>query len=92
MNIETHAILSHEKNFTVFQFRNYKIRFLAPYSLERYIAIKEWDQGYLVVQTKYTHNSDFVDEYIDLIPILEDLYIDAESFVRPIKEVRVSYL
>jgi hypothetical protein len=91
MDTDSHATLSHEKNYTVFQFRNYRIRFLAPYSLERYISIKEWDQGYLVVETKYTHNNDYIDEYIDLIPILEDLYIDADNFVRPIKEVRISY-
>ena len=41
------ATLSNEKNYTVFQFENHVIRFIAPYSLERYIAVKEWDNGYL---------------------------------------------
>ena len=50
------ATLSNEKNYTVFQFENHVIRFIAPYSLERYIAVKEWDNGYLVVMAKYKHN------------------------------------
>jgi hypothetical protein len=87
--MENYATLSHEKNYTVFQFRNYTIRFLAPYSLERYVAVNEWDQGYLVVMAKYSHSRDYVEEYIDLIPILKDLYFDAEKFVRPIEEVKV---
>ena len=46
------ATLSNEKNYTVFQFGNHVIRFAAPYSLERYTAVKEWDNGYLVVNGK----------------------------------------
>lgn len=84
------AYLSNQGKYTVFKFGNYCLRFLAPYSLEHYIEVKEWDQGYLVVTTKYKHN-DGEEEYIDLIPILEDLYIDVESFLKPIKEVKVLY-
>lgn len=65
------------------------IRFLAPYSLERYTKVKEWDNGYLVVMVKYEHNGK--EEYIDLIPILNDLYFDIDEFLRPIKKVRVLY-
>ena len=50
------AFLSNKGNFTVFRYGNYIIRFKAPYSLERYTAIKEWDNGYLVVMAKYKHN------------------------------------
>ena len=32
-----------------------------------------------------------VEDYIDLIPILENLYIDADSFLEPIKEVEIKY-
>ena len=49
------AILSNEKKFTVFQYDRYVIRFKAPYSLERYTKVKEWDHGYLVVMAKYVH-------------------------------------
>ena len=85
------ATLSNEKNYTVFQFGNHVIRFIAPYSLERYTAVKEWDNGYLVVMAKYKHNEKPEEEYIDLIPILKDLYIDAVHFLKPIKEVRLAY-
>lgn len=43
------ATLSNEKNYTVFQFNGHIIRFTAPYSLEYYTEVKEWDKGYLVV-------------------------------------------
>ena len=84
------AILSNEKKFTVFQYDRYVIRFKAPYSLERYTKVKEWDHGYLVVMAKYVHNDKEEEEYIDLVPILENLYFDAEAFLAPIKKVRVA--
>ena len=34
-----YATLSNEKGYTVFKFENYRIRFKAPYSLERYICV-----------------------------------------------------
>ncbi len=48
MSDKKEAILSSENNYTIFQFDNHIIRFKAPYSLERYTKIKEWDHGYLV--------------------------------------------
>ena len=86
-----YATLSNEEGYTVFEFENYRIRFKAPYSLEHYISVKEWDNGYLVVMAKYSHNNEYEEEYIDLIPILRDLYIDAAHFLKPIKEVRLAY-
>ncbi len=86
-----YAILSSEKDYTIFRFRNRIIRFKTAYSLEYYSSVKEWENGYLVVMAKYSHNKEDEEEYIDLIPILEDLYIDADSFVSQIKEVRIRY-
>ena len=73
MAVSNEAVLSNEKNFTVFQFDRHFIRFRAPYSLERYTKVKEWDQGYLVVMAKYRHKDKEEKEYIDLVPILENL-------------------
>ena len=84
-----YAILSNQNGFTVFRYMDYVIRFKAPYSLEKYTAVKEWDEGYLVVMAKYRHNSESEEEYIDLVPILENLYILPEEFLKPIKEVRI---
>ena len=84
------ATLSNEKNYTVFQFNGHIIRFTAPYSLEYYTEVKEWDKGYLVVMAKYK-NLNEMEEYIDLIPILQNLYYDVDEFLAPIKEVRIDY-
>ncbi|MCM1494202.1 MAG: hypothetical protein NC089_00200 [Bacteroides sp.] len=84
-----YALLSNENNYTVFRYGDYVIRFKAPYSLERYTEIKEWNHGYLVVMAKYRHNEEGEEEYIDLIPILEKLYITPELFLKSIKEVKL---
>jgi len=84
------AYLSNKDEFTVFRYGDTVIRFKAPYSLECYTDIKEWDNGYLVVMAKYKHNKDSEEEYIDLIPILQTLYFDAEEFLKPIKRVIIS--
>ena len=44
---------------------------------------KEWDKGYLVVIAKY--------KYIDLVPILQNLYYDVDEFLTPVKEVQIDY-
>lgn len=85
------AYLNNDHNYTVFKYADYVIRFQAPYALEKYTEVKEWDNGYLVVMAKYKHNEEPEEEYIDLMPILEKLYIDAEVFVQKIKKVRVLY-
>ena len=84
-----YAILSNDDRYTIFKYGNRVIRFKAPYSLEKYTEVKQWNEGYLVVMAKYHHNADSEEEYIDLIPILENLYIVPSEFLKPIKEVRI---
>ena len=36
-------------------------------------------------------NLNEMEEYIDLIPILQNLYYDVDEFLNPIKEVRIDY-
>lgn len=88
--MNNYAILRSNEEFTIFEFNNQVIRFVTSSKLERYTKIVEWDHGYLVVMAKYK-NLDEVEEYIDLIPILQNLYYDAETFLEPIKEVRIEY-
>lgn len=88
MNSE-YAFLSNKDNFTIFRYKDTAIKFKAPYSLERYTSIKEWDNGYLVVMAKYKHNKESEEEYIDLIPILNQLNISPQVFLKPIKEVKL---
>lgn len=85
------AILSNAEGFTNFCFRDYHVRFKAPYSLERYVDVVKWDNGYLVVMAKYSHNAEPEEEFIDLKPILDELYIDSATFLKPIKSVRIAY-
>ena len=85
------AILTNDQQYTIFKYGEHVIRFKAPYSLEKYTQVKEWNQGYLVVMAKYNHNEKEEEEYIDLVPILENLYFDADDFLKPIEKVRVFY-
>ena len=89
--MENEAILSNDQNYTIFKYGKYTIRFKAPYSLEKYVSVKEWDNGYLVVMAKYRHNENEEEEYIDLVPILKTLYFDSDKFLKPIEKVRISY-
>lgn len=88
--INNYAILRNNGEYTIFQFNNQIIRFVTSSKLERYTKVVEWDHGYLIVMAKYK-NLDEVEEYIDLIPILQNLYYDIDAFLEPIKEVRISY-
>lgn len=85
------AYLSNDETYSIFKYNDYVIRFLAPYSLERYTKVIEWDNGYLVVMAKYEHNDVEEEEYIDLVPVLNNLYFDAYEFLKPIKKVRILY-
>jgi hypothetical protein len=84
------AILRSSGKFTIFEFDGQVIRFVTSSKLERYTKVLEWDHGYLVVMAKYK-NMEEVEEYIDLLPILQNLYYDIDAFLNPIKEVRVEY-
>ena len=83
------ALLTNQGQFTVFKYGDRVIRFKAPYSLEKYTEVKTWDHGYIVVMAKYAHNDKSEEEYIDLVPILEDLYINPDVFLKPIKQVTI---
>lgn len=83
------AFLSNQDRNTVFRFGNHVLPFQAPYSLERYVEVKEWDNGYLVVMAKYSHSDSPIEEYIDLIPILKEQSIDPAAFLSQIHELKI---
>ncbi|MBR1991846.1 MAG: hypothetical protein IJ986_06200 [Bacteroidales bacterium] len=87
MEAPNFATLGNSKAFTIFKYGDLMIRFKSPYSLERYTEIKLWENGYLVVMAKYLHNETEEEEYIDIVPILKDLYINPTSFLKPIEHV-----
>ena len=88
---KTTAYLSNNGEYTTFTFGERTLTFLTSKSLERYTSIKEWDNGYLVVMAKYSNRPSEIEEYIDLIPILENLNINAEKFLSPIQKVELRY-
>lgn len=84
------AVLSNQGNMTSFRYGDYNIRFRAPAILKEYTEVKEWDKGYLVVMAKYD-GIGVIEEYIDLVPILKNLYIDTDSFLKNIETVKIGH-
>lgn len=85
------AQLSSAGRYTVFTFGDQRLKFIAPYSLERYVSVSEWDRGYLVVMAKYAHDDNPIEEYIDINSVLSDLGMDQDKFLDPIDRVEVLY-
>ena len=85
------AFLSNKGEYTFFKFRDRVITFLTGKRLERYIKVLKWDNGYIVVLCKNKNEDKLEEDYIDLLPILDNLYIESAEFLAPIKKVEVSY-
>lgn len=83
------AILSNDDTFTSFAFNGVVIRFRTSKHLQRYTKIKKWDDGYIEVMAKYDTSTNDEEEYIDLIPVLENLYFDPKMFLKNVKEVKI---
>ena len=84
----TQAILSNKHEMTSFKYGDYNIRFRSPNILKKYTEVKKWDNGYLVVMADY-EGMGSTEEYIDLIPILQNLYITPDTFLKNIKTVKI---
>ena len=89
-NLSSVALLSNDGDMTSFRYGNNNIRFRSPKCLKRYTEVKEWDKGYIVVTADYEDLGE-TEEYIDLLPILKNLYINPETFLKPIKSVKIDY-
>lgn len=87
-NLSSEALLSNDGDMTSFRYGNNNIRFRSPKCLKRYTEVKEWDNGYIVVMADYEGLGE-TEEYIDLLPILKNLYINPETFLKPIKSVKI---
>lgn len=81
------ALLSNDGRYTSFSFGGTTIRFLTSPRLVRYETVKKWDDGYIEVDALYGDRTE--EEYIDLVPILKNLYIAPEPFLKNIKRVEV---
>jgi hypothetical protein len=54
-----------------------------------YVNDFEPDIGYMAVMTQYSGQSEPTEEYIDLLSTLDDLYINRNDFLKPIKNLEV---
>ena len=90
MDNSSTAFLSSKDNYSTFSFNGTTMTFLTSKNLERYTKVKKWDNGYIVVMAKNKSKPEHED-YIDLQPILENLYMEPESFLSKIKNVEVRY-
>lgn len=82
------AYLTNESEYSIFTFNDTSIKFLTSRNLDYYTKIVKWDEGYLVVE-EINKVLGKQENYIDLIPILENLLIDKDTFLKDIREVKI---
>ena len=86
------AYLSNKGGFTIFSYGGYDFRFKTSDRLVKYLKVKEWDAPYGYIVVDCLHEQLGVGEdYIDLLPMLDNLYFNAKKFLAPIKKVEVRY-
>ena len=85
------AVLSSFDNYTTFSYNGKTLTFRTCNGLERDIKVLTWDNGYIEVLAKYRQEEKEIEEYIDLEPVLEGLYMDKDEFLGQIKKVRIEY-
>lgn len=83
------AVLGSKGDYSSFTYGPTTIRFRTSKNLQRWVKVKSWDQGYIVAEALYAGHTKPVEEYIDLVPILQNLYFDPKQFLAPIKEVKI---
>lgn len=83
------AYISNKGRYSSFEYAGNVIRFMTSPRLVRYTQVKKWDDGYLEVMAQYGEREE--EEYIDLVPILRNLYIDPKTFLQPIKKVELAH-
>lgn len=88
---ESTAFLSNDGRYIIFEFRDKRVMFLGPRGLENFLSVNDFEPqiGYMAVMAKYADAPEPVEEYIDLLSTLDDLHINRESFLKPIKYLEV---
>ncbi len=89
--MEDTAVLSSFDKYTTFSFGGKTLTFRTCDGLEKYVKVLTWDNGYLEVLAKYRQRDKIIEEYIDLEPVLDHLYMDKAAFLKPIRNVRIDY-
>ena len=65
------AVLSSFDRYTTFSYGGKTLTFRTCDGLDRYTKVLLWDHGYLEVMAKYKQKDQKIEEYIDLIPVLD---------------------
>lgn len=84
------ATLTSQGRYTKFIGRDRAITFMHGKDLVKYLNVKEWDNGYLVVDCLGVIKGEYED-YIDMQFLLENLYMEPEAFLEDIKGVVIKY-
>ena len=82
------ALLGSIDDMAVFEFNDVYIRFKVSKALKSFKKILLWDNGYIEVIADYGEQGE-TEEYIDLIPILNNLYMEPDAFLKDIEEVKI---
>ena len=85
------AVLGNISGMTTFSYAGRVIRFRTSRHLLKYTKILQWDNGYLEVMAQYDNSPVEEEEYIDLIPILQNLYMEPTEFLRDIEGVCLNH-
>ena len=86
MLAENNGHLSSHGRYSKFAFDGTVITFIHSKDLVRYLEVKEWDKGYLVVKCLGKVKGEYED-YIDLSYILQNLYMDPDRSLNDINGV-----
>lgn len=87
---EDTATLSNEGRMISFSFGGKCIRFLGAKCLRRFTDVKKWHGGFIEVMSD--NGGRIEEDYINLMPILRNLYIDPVEFTMPIRKVELRYV
>jgi len=82
------AVLSNRGRYTSFKYNDLVITFMHGKDLIKYLSVKEWDNGYIVVECMGKVKGEYED-YIDMTYIMENLYMNPEEYLRGIRGVEI---
>ena len=85
---QSHAILTSVGRYTKFIFNGKTITFMHGKDLLKYLKVKEWKDGYLVVECLGKVKGQYED-YIDMPYILESLYMDPQTYLSGLEGVTI---
>ena len=80
------ATLSNSGRYTQFSYNGRTITFMHGKDLLKYLRVKEWQDGYLVVDCLGRMKGQYED-YIDIPYILERLYMNPQVFLHGLQGV-----